>query len=216
MPGVIEKVTAFVTRSSRNGRELLLFEHPFAGIQIPAGTVEAGESPEVAAIREVREETRLEVNFTERFLGAEEERLPESQRVIATPTRVYARPDVTSFDWAYVRRGITVVVVRRAGTWLQITYEEFDRVPDPQYVTLCITGWVPAAVLADLRRRYFFHFECGECSGNSWTVHSDNHDFVLFWAPLAALPTIIPPQDRWLAFLGRRFSELNVYDASSE
>ena len=34
-----EKVTAFVIRTANHRAELLLFEHPYAGIQIPAGTV---------------------------------------------------------------------------------------------------------------------------------------------------------------------------------
>ncbi len=38
-----EKVTAFVTRMSPRGMEVLLFQHPSAGIQVPAGTVEADE-----------------------------------------------------------------------------------------------------------------------------------------------------------------------------
>ena len=51
MSKVIEKVTAFITRETEYGCQLLLFEHPFAGIQIPAGTVEPSESPEKAVIR---------------------------------------------------------------------------------------------------------------------------------------------------------------------
>ena len=39
-----EKVTAFVTQEAPQGVELLLFEHPHAGIQLPAGTVELGEA----------------------------------------------------------------------------------------------------------------------------------------------------------------------------
>ena len=54
-----EKVLVYVTR----GEELLVLEHtadyPDAGIQVPAGGVDAGESPEVAATRELFEETGL-------------------------------------------------------------------------------------------------------------------------------------------------------------
>ena len=49
----LEKVTAFVTRERTAWGELLLFRHPFAGIQLPAGTVEPGESPDEAVVREV-------------------------------------------------------------------------------------------------------------------------------------------------------------------
>jgi 8-oxo-dGTP diphosphatase len=55
----IGKVIAYIT----NGRRLLVFRHtrfPEAGIQVPAGTIEAGEAAETAVLREVHEETGLE------------------------------------------------------------------------------------------------------------------------------------------------------------
>ena len=45
-----------------NGRRLLPFTHPEspgAGVQVPAGTIEPGESPKHAVMREAREETGL-------------------------------------------------------------------------------------------------------------------------------------------------------------
>jgi 8-oxo-dGTP pyrophosphatase MutT (NUDIX family) len=50
-------VTALITRPRPDGPELLVFEHPSAGVQLPAGTVEEGESFEAAALREAWEET---------------------------------------------------------------------------------------------------------------------------------------------------------------
>lgn len=53
------KVFAYIT----DGQRLLLFSHPLApaaGIQVPAGTVEAGEDWETAVLREAFEETGLE------------------------------------------------------------------------------------------------------------------------------------------------------------
>ena len=112
MPIVIEKVTAFVTRPTEEGLDLLLLEHPFAGIQIPAGTVE-DETPEEAALREVAEETGINSATIRRCLGSDRRVLPEEQRLITAPTKVYARPDATSFDWATLRKGIQVAVNRR-------------------------------------------------------------------------------------------------------
>jgi len=202
MPIVIEKVTAFVTRTTERGRELLLLEHPFAGIQIPAGTVE-DETPEEAALREVAEETGIDSATIASYLGCHDVSLPEGQRIIVAPTRVYARPDPTSFDWAYLRKGILVAVNRRVSGFAQITYEEPDRVPDPQFITMSITGWVPDGALADTVVRHFFQLEyCGHSKAR-WTVVADNHRFTLFWAPLSDLPEIITPQDEWLVFLHR-------------
>ena len=55
-----------------NGRRLLLFTHPEspdAGVQVPAGTIEPGESPKHAVMREAREETGLAGLKYERLLA---------------------------------------------------------------------------------------------------------------------------------------------------
>ena len=62
------KVIAHIT----NGRRLLVFRHtdfPEAGIQVPAGTVDRGETPETAVLREAQEETGLEELILIRYLG---------------------------------------------------------------------------------------------------------------------------------------------------
>jgi 8-oxo-dGTP pyrophosphatase MutT (NUDIX family) len=202
MSNVIQKVTAFVTRPTEAGLELLLLEHPYAGVQIPAGTVE-DESPEEAVLREVAEETGIDSATIRRYLGSDSRTLPEGQRIILAPTKVYARPDATSFDWAYLRKGIQVTVNRQESGFTQITYEEPDRVPDPTFITMSITGWVPDGVLADAWERHFYQLEYVGPSGERWTAFSDNHTFTLFWAPLSNLPNIIPPQDKWLVYLRR-------------
>jgi len=203
MPRITEKVTGFITRRSSERYDILLLEHPDAGIQIPAGTVEDGESPEEAVMREAAEETGLTQLTIRRYLGCAEDRLPEAHRLIAEQTKVYARPDVMSFDWAHLRKGIPVTVSRRSHGFSQVTFQEFDRVPNPQYVTMCITGWVPDGVLADTKKRYFFHLESHGHSEERWAVRDGYHLFTLFWAPLTALPEIIHPQDEWLEFLYR-------------
>ncbi|MFL7791712.1 MAG: hypothetical protein AB8I69_06185 [Anaerolineae bacterium] len=121
---------------------------------------------------------------------------------MARSTTVYARPDVTSFDWAHLRRGISVVLTGgSADGFTQVTYEEPDRVPDPQYITMCITGWVPDDVLADIRRRHFFLLAFDGQADERWTTFADKHTFTLFWASLIDLPEIVHPQDEWLEFL---------------
>lgn len=67
MPVRTNKVLVYVV----HGGSLLVFRHvahPEAGLQVPAGTVEAGEDTAAAALREVREESGLEVRI-ERCIG---------------------------------------------------------------------------------------------------------------------------------------------------
>lgn len=59
---VTSKVIACITRVRGGETQLLVFEHvdhPDAGVQVPKGTVEPGETLENAARREVREESGL-------------------------------------------------------------------------------------------------------------------------------------------------------------
>ena len=58
MANTVKKVVAYI----RRGDELLVFTHrdfPEAGVQVPAGTVEEGETLDAAVLREVQEETGL-------------------------------------------------------------------------------------------------------------------------------------------------------------
>ena len=73
---VLEKVTAFIMRFTAAGPQLLLFEHPTASIQIPAGTMEVGEMPKTAVLREAQEETGLSGLTITRHLGTLDESPP--------------------------------------------------------------------------------------------------------------------------------------------
>ena len=198
MRRVAEKVTAFVTRPSPHCAEILLFEHPSAGIQLPAGTVEADEPPADAAAREAREETGLVDLPVGRFLDAATELLPDQHYLVATTTPVYARSDTTSIDWASIRRGVMVMCNRQGPDFCHITYVERDESTEPACVSYQITGWVPTTAITRQVTRYFYHFPYHGQTADTWWVDTDNHRFRLFWAPLAQLPPIIEPQCWWL------------------
>lgn len=53
----VYKACPCVLRKGPVGYELLVFEHPLAGRQIPKGTIDAGENPGAAAVRELEEES---------------------------------------------------------------------------------------------------------------------------------------------------------------
>jgi len=195
----IEKVTIFVTDTGE--RNLLLFRHTFAGIQIPAGTVESGETSLQAAKREAAEETGLEELSLVSSLGSRIERLPPDQRVLAETATVFARPDPDSFDWASIRKGVAVRASRQAHGFTQVTYAEQDDFLNPSYITYQITGWVQDEFLADSRVRHFFHFRYNGERGDPWWLDTDHHRFELFWASLDDLPAIVTPQNQWLEML---------------
>jgi 8-oxo-dGTP diphosphatase len=75
--GLREKAVCFVLR----GEELLVFDHVPAedsGVQLPAGGVEAGEAPDQAAVRELHEETGLQLTAPQHLCSYEWQRqLPD-------------------------------------------------------------------------------------------------------------------------------------------
>ncbi len=71
---MVEKALSYITR----GQRLLVFrqpDFPEQGVQVPGGSVELGEQPAVAALREAREETGLRELTVRRYLGSAEYRL---------------------------------------------------------------------------------------------------------------------------------------------
>jgi len=201
MTSMVQKVTCFIIRGANKNSEVLLLIHPEAGIQFPAGTVEPGEDIEAAARREAAEETGINGLVLMRFLGESDDPPPAGFLFVAHPTPVYSRPDANSFDWVNFRTGLPVRVLRHKAGFTQVSYDEPNRFPNPEYSTYTITGWVHDDVLTDQRRRNFYLFESHNLTPPRWTVNIDNHLYELFWAPLHHLPAIVPPQDGWLKWL---------------
>lgn len=77
MPEALTKVTALVVRPGVSGAELLVFDHPLAGTQLPAGTGLPGEDPVTAARRELFEETGVDMVDAGLLLHSE----PEQNRI---------------------------------------------------------------------------------------------------------------------------------------
>jgi len=198
---MLHKVTTFILRLTPSGREILLFEHPFAGWQCPAGTVNLGETPETAAVREAAEETGLANLPIKANLGHRDHIFPPNRTALLAPTTVFSRPDPSSFDWVKLEPGILLEVHRKQNGYTQISYNEPDKLPNPTYNTYHILGWVPDEVLSQRQRRHFFLMEFAGSTPFSWKVYSDNHTFILSWFPMEELPELIPPQNAWLEIL---------------
>lgn len=197
----VEKVTAFILGERNGVEELLLLHHPYAGIQIPAGTVEVAESIMDAAQREAREESGLEGLVWGDFVGEEHDELPPDRGLVAESTPVYVRPDLKSNPMGSIRRGFTIGVKRVSGDFLQIHYAETDRYPDAQYMSFELLGWVPAHTITAVRVRHFAWLRAPENTPVEWTVYEDYNNFTLRWHSLGNLPELVAPQAPWLRFL---------------
>ena len=66
---VVVKALAAVLREGPAGPEVLAFRHPTAGLQLPKGTVEPGETIAAGARRELREESGLVLDGPLEHLG---------------------------------------------------------------------------------------------------------------------------------------------------
>ena len=71
----VVKVCPVITRSRAEGLQILAFRHPLAGKQLVKGTLEDGEAPEDAALRELKEEAGLDA-IVARPLGVSGEIAP--------------------------------------------------------------------------------------------------------------------------------------------
>ena len=205
MNEMIQKVTAFIIRERNGVKELLVFKHPTAGIQIPAGTVEEGEEIETAVKREVYEETGLQFVEIENYLGCFENELEESERIIAETTQVYIEPNLKAIPYKRkLPKGLTVDYLSTTEDFTHSSYieYEYDEFHKPISIDTNITGWVPNENLSAEKKRHFFHLSTQEKTADAWELKSDmGHIFKPYWTPLSPKPNIISPQDRWLDFV---------------
>lgn len=208
--GILEKVTAFVTRPAGLYRELLVFRHPTAGVQLPAGTVELGEPSEEAVLREVAEETGLTEVVLIAKLGVLLDPLEPDERGVLFPIALRSAPapeaPVIPFE---VREGVTGQAMGR-GAWVRLREEAgtFSRVAVNYYrlegktfvVAHSTEGWVPSAALTARAERHLYHLHLVSPAPDRWTQPADDgYDFALYWTPLHKATDLVDRQARWLA-----------------
>jgi 8-oxo-dGTP pyrophosphatase MutT (NUDIX family) len=116
----LDKVTGFVTRARAGAIELLVFEHPSAGVQLPAGTVEPGEAPAAAVLREVAEETGVTSCTVVEHLTTTATSLPDGCAIVVETVALMASPGV-AVGAGELRRGLTVEV-REEGPFSRVVY----------------------------------------------------------------------------------------------
>jgi 8-oxo-dGTP pyrophosphatase MutT (NUDIX family) len=199
----LEKVTAFVTRGIGDAAELLVFRHARSGVQVPAGTVEDGERPDAAVLRELAEETGLTAVRLVQTLGQFVDDLPPGERgVLRTePLRITPSADAPLAE-ALMYRGLTVPCTDETAGYVRIGLLEWENLEhDPWVLASEQWGWVPADSVCARRVRSFYHFEPTAPTSDAWSRHmpdGDNGDFELYWVPLVPRPRLVRTQDQWL------------------
>lgn len=103
--GLREKVLCLVVR----GSSLLVFDHadvPDAGVQLPAGGVEAGETPADAAVRELWEESGLQLTAPRHLVSYRwEAQLPERFTRQVCHAYAFAAPADLPDTWTHPADG---------------------------------------------------------------------------------------------------------------
>jgi 8-oxo-dGTP pyrophosphatase MutT (NUDIX family) len=198
----VEKVTSLVLRTTQAGEEILVFQHPAAGLQLPAGTVEDGESPEAAAFREVLEETGLSDIQLVKKLGVEEMHLPSNTCILRQASMLYPQPSYEPAGNQSIGRGWRVESGETRSGFTLVTYDEWNLNQTPPELLWQLEGWLPSDLLSTEIRRHFYLFHCQAQTPAGWDQLADmGYTFHVHWLPLQPPPGLIKEQVHWLDHL---------------
>lgn len=197
---VVGKATAMITRS--DGRELLVFRHPTAGIQLPGGTMEDGETPEMTLRREVREETGLAQVTIQALLDADDYTLAAGNFMLLQPYALLTAPDGGA-SGVRLTKGYPVFELERAGDFVRVCHE-FNERDGALHPDLTKAGWLPKGLLTTRVRRHLFHLTPDEPTLERWSVDTDGRTFALFWLPLTGDEGLIPVHQAYLDRMRQR------------
>lgn len=193
----VHKVAAFITRDDDSGKQMLVFRHPTAGIQVPAGTVEEHETWRHAVVRETREETGLERASIVRHLARFTEQLAP-HRAVLNRTIPWTSAGQQSDDQPNATRGQIVRVLRGEGAEVLVSHDEYGMVDGKLVVESSTQAWVPNEALSPCIERHLVHLTSDDASRSAWRRTADRgHDFEVYWAHLTDL-TLVEGQEAWL------------------
>jgi len=183
----VGKVTAFVTRLGASGPELCVFDHPRAGVQLPAGTLQPDERVYDGARREAFEETGLD----RLQLRSEVDVVPAAQPGTAIINRASRVGD------RLVGAGYLARVLEHNSRQASI---EVDGA----------TGVVDLDVLSFDAVRHLVHFVVEDATPDEWFVTTPDgggHCWRCHWLPIDRTSTLNPDQQAWLETVRRYLLE---------
>lgn len=196
---MIEKVSAFIVRKKNEKPELLVFSHPSAGIQIPAGTVEENESLEAALFREIKEETGLSKLKIIRKLGETLQFTTPTEAFLTQTLRCYSWPaKAAKRNGPLVTRGMLMQTQERKVGFTHVKYNEYDFNQKPPLLLSELEGWLPSEVLTREYRRHFYLLKAEEETPDNWKIESDKGNILQFyWVDMDPIPALMGEQADW-------------------
>jgi 8-oxo-dGTP pyrophosphatase MutT (NUDIX family) len=176
----VDKVTCLITRLADGVDELVVFDHPLAGVQLPAGTSLPGEDPSNAALREGWEETgipglavRARLNeLIESVTGSGDGRLAA---------------DVVVDDQPFTRgHAATVIDAREDELLVEVVGKR---------------GWIAADAFADEVVRHVLQLESDVSMPSEWWVVTPDGEGLCWrcrWVPLHSELGLVDGQAHWV------------------
>jgi len=210
-----EKVSVLTLRYVAGRPQLLTFLHPQAGRQIPAGSVDPGETTREAAERELAEETGV---MSLNKLFELDQRIEElgNNAVALKDVRLKLAPTSQASDTSMtIKRGHRVEIKEAEGGWLRVKQVLFDLTQEPPIRLPGAEGWASAAAFCTKVRRTFFFAEAADTGHNRWDHAADGHLFQIEWVDLESDISLVEGQIEWLASHRFQLSE-QVSHALSE
>lgn len=175
-----------------NQSRLLVFDHPLAGTQLPAGSVEEGEEPIEAARREVFEETRIQVTGGE-IVGTSTERLVGHGVLLC---------NVTDARGQTIAKGHKVLIVSRSDFSIVIREEIYDFSFTPPKLKQQTQIETDIDNISFTIVRSFVRFTVNSVmTTQRWSHDADGNIFEVYWTDLADPVELIGPQNSWLRFI---------------
>lgn len=183
------KVAAFVVA---NDNRLLVFDHPLAGTQLPAGSVEEGESFVEAARREVFEETGIQVTDGE-IVGTTTENLNGHGVLLC---------DVINAERQTIARGHKVLIIGRSSDSIVIREDIYDYSVTPAKLKQQTQIKTDIENIAFVIERTFVRFTTNSVMTTArWSHEADGNILEPYWTDLGDPVELIGPQNNWLEFI---------------
>jgi 8-oxo-dGTP pyrophosphatase MutT (NUDIX family) len=190
MKSKMDKVTAYITRQKATGAdELLVFQPANVGVQVPAGTVEPGESFDDAVVRETHEETGLADLPPARLLGSVLEPLTD-QRALLEDVTLLRGPGVEADPGFRLPRAYWLRVSDRVDGYAEVVVESYNHHVKPPVLLQRFSGWVPVDLLATHMERHFYHFALTGPTPDRWEVEDNGERYECYWVSLMPMPVI--------------------------